>query len=84
MEASQETITEFNNNDDDDNNKSITVTNRKKLFKDIDLFKVKLIHIDDFPQPLFCVPAHSSQTPDCKNKSKNKTTHQSMQAYGLG
>lgn len=65
MEASQETIREFNNNDDDDNNNNnkknnITVTNRKCCLKKTDLFKVKLIHIDDFPQPLFCVPANSS------------------------
>lgn len=62
MEASQETIIEFNNNDDDDDdNKKITVTNRKVVkIKHINLFKVKLNHIDDSPQPLFCVPANSS------------------------
>lgn len=53
MEASQETITEFNNNDNNDNNnKKITVIEKVVKIKDIDFFKVKLIHIDGSPLAL--------------------------------
>lgn len=54
MEASQETIIEFNNNNNYNNNDNKNHSNEeKKLFKKSDLFKAKLIHIDDFPSPCF-------------------------------
>lgn len=59
MEASQETITEFNNNDDD-KKKKITVIEKVVKIKYTDILKVKLVHMDDppSPQPLFCVFLH--------------------------
>lgn len=68
VEATRKPLQNFNNKDDNNNNnkrtkQKITVTNGNIVkIKYIDFFKVKLVHIDDFPRPspYFCVPANSS------------------------